>query len=46
MLISPVPASMIYLGKVLSSVIALLAIEVALLVLATILFDITLITRN
>ncbi len=46
MLISPVPASMIYLGKVLSSVIALLAIEVALLVLATILFDITLITAE
>jgi heme exporter protein B len=44
MLISPVPASVIFLGKVLSSLLALLAIEVALLVLATILFDTTLIT--
>ena len=44
MLISPVPASAIFLGKVLSSLLALLAIEVALLVLATILFDTTLIT--
>ncbi len=44
MLISPVPASVIFLGKVLSSLLALLAIEVAVLVLATILFDTTLIT--
>ncbi len=44
MLISPVPASVVFLAKVLSSVMALLVIEVALLVLATILFDTTLIT--
>ncbi len=44
MLLSPVSPTAIFLGKALSNMIALFAVEVALLLLATILFDTTLIT--
>lgn len=46
MLLAPVPATAIYFGKALSSIVALLVVEVALLLLATILFDTTLITPD
>jgi heme exporter protein B len=44
MLLSPVPATAIYAGKALSNLIALFAIQFALLILATILFDTVLVT--
>ncbi len=44
MLLSPASPTAIYLGKALSNMLALFAVEVALLLLATILFDATLIT--
>lgn len=46
MLMAPVPASAIYFGKALSNMLALMMVEVALLLLATILFDTTLITAE
>ena len=46
MLMAPVPASAIYFGKALSNMLALIVVEVALLLLATILFDTTLITAD
>jgi heme exporter protein B len=44
MLLSPVSPTAIFLGKALSNMLALFSVEVALLLLATILFDTTLIT--
>ena len=44
MLLAPVSRTSLYVGKVLSNLLALLAIEVAVLVLATILFDTLLLT--
>jgi len=46
MLLSPAPATAIYLGKALSHMLALLVIEVALLLLATILFSTALLTPD
>jgi heme exporter protein B len=46
MLLSPVSPVAIFLGKALCNMIALLAVEVALLLLATILFDTTLLTAQ
>lgn len=44
MMLSPVPATAIYAGKALSNLVALFAIQFALLILATILFDTVLVT--
>ena len=44
LLLAPVPRTALYLGKALSSLLALLAIEMAVLVIATMLFDTALLT--
>jgi len=44
LLLAPVPRTALYLGKVVSNLLALLLVELAVLVLATVLFDVTLLT--
>ena len=46
MLLAPVPRSALYLGKALANLVALLVIEFAVLLLATILFDVTLVSAE
>lgn len=44
MLLAPIPRTSLYLGKVVSNLVALLSIEVAVMLMATILFNTTLLT--
>ncbi|MEX1021760.1 MAG: heme exporter protein CcmB, partial [Dehalococcoidia bacterium] len=46
MLVAPVPATVIFAGKLIANLVALLAIEFAQLLLATILFDVGLLTPS
>lgn len=46
MLLAPVPRTALYLGKVLSNLVALLSIELAVMLMATILFNTTLFTAE